>query len=141
MSRGPGRAGTRAGVTLVCAGAIAAGVAYAAAIVDGAAPTWAPWALAAGASASSVGLFFLGAATRDALTRGIAALLVALGILLFGAFAAALALTPGAGATEPLLLGLPRRLAIVFYGVGFVPLFVLPVAFARTFGATRDPVA
>lgn len=34
---------------------------------------------------------------------------------------------------EPLWLGLPRRAAIVLYGVGLLPMFVLPVAYALTF--------
>jgi hypothetical protein len=38
---------------------------------------------------------------------------------------------PGAG--EPLWLGLPRRAAIVLYGVGLLPMFVLPLAYAWTF--------
>jgi hypothetical protein len=35
--------------------------------------------------------------------------------------------------SEPLWLGLPRRAAIVLYGVGLLPMFVLPVAYALTF--------
>jgi hypothetical protein len=31
------------------------------------------------------------------------------------------------------VLGLPRRAAIVLYGIGLLPLFVLPVAYALTF--------
>jgi hypothetical protein len=37
------------------------------------------------------------------------------------------------GESEPLWLGLPRRAAIVLYGVGLLPMFVLPVAYALTF--------
>jgi hypothetical protein len=36
-------------------------------------------------------------------------------------------------ATAPLWLGLPPRAAIIVYGVGFLPVFVLPFVYARTF--------
>jgi hypothetical protein len=54
------------------------------------------------------------------------------------AFALALALPegPGGGTVgEPLLLGLPRRAAVVVYGVGLLPVFVLPIVYALTFDA------
>jgi hypothetical protein len=37
------------------------------------------------------------------------------------------------GDAEPLWFGLPRRAAIVLYGVGLLPMFVLPLAYALTF--------
>ena len=55
---------------------------------------------------------------------------VAVLLIMLGAFAAAL-LLPAAG--EPLLLGLPRRAAIVLYGIGLLPVLILPVAYALTF--------
>ena len=55
---------------------------------------------------------------------------------LFAAIAScALALPADLGAAEPLLLGLPRRAAIVVYGIGLLPVLVLPVAYALTFEA------
>ncbi len=122
-------AGADRGVALLTAGVAAVALAYAAIVVRGVPPWWAPWALALGASVASVAMFVLGAATRGVLTRRVTALLVGLGVLLLAAFWTALAL-PGTG--EPLLLGLPRRLAVVFYAVGFIPLLVLPLTFART---------
>lgn len=121
--------GARRGVALLTAGVVAVASAYAATVLSGSPPSWAPWALALGASVASVAMFVLGAATRGVLTRRVAALLAALGLLLLAVFWAALALP---GESEPLLAGLPRRLAVVFYGVGFVPLVVLPIVFART---------
>jgi hypothetical protein len=53
--------------------------------------------------------------------------------VLFGSFGAALGLPADDAANESLLLGLPLRLALVFYGVGFVPLLALPIAFGLTF--------
>lgn len=55
-----------------------------------------------------------------------------LGALLLLVFGAAL-LLPDAGSAEALLLGLPRRAAIVIYGAGILPILWLPWAFARDF--------
>ncbi|MDA1081894.1 MAG: hypothetical protein O2973_09510 [Gemmatimonadetes bacterium] len=131
-------AGTRAGLVMLIAGVAAVGCAYAGTVVDGAPPAWAPWALAGGTSFASVALFVLGAATRRTLSRGIAALLGALFVVLVAAFGAALALTPEIGSGEALLLGLPLRLSIVFYGIGLVPLLILPISFALTFDPTAN---
>lgn len=129
------RDSTRVGVALFAFGAAAIGVAYASAIVAGAAPAWAPRLVAFGAAATSVALFMLGAATRGPVGRGTRALLAVLFIAIAGSFLAALALPADEGPGGPMLLGLPLRLAVVFYGVGVVPLVALPLAFARTFRA------
>jgi hypothetical protein len=54
-------------------------------------------------------------------------------ILLTAGFCLPLALpaTEAKGAT--LLLGLPVRAAIVIYGIGLLPIFILPVVYATTF--------
>ncbi|HVZ49962.1 MAG TPA: hypothetical protein VG916_14340 [Gemmatimonadaceae bacterium] len=134
-------AATRTGIVLVTGGVAAAGAAYAAAAGLGTAPAWAPWLLAIGASGGSVGLFVLGAATRGTVTPRVTALLAGLFVVLVTSFGVALALGPREGPGGPLLLGLPLRLAVVFYGVGFVPLLALPLAYARTFPAARDGAA
>jgi hypothetical protein len=48
-------------------------------------------------------------------------------------FGAALALPATEGPLSRLWLGLPARAAIVIYGVGLLPIFVLPIAYALTF--------
>ena len=111
--------------------AIAAG--YASAFQDGGAPSWAPWLLAIGIPASLGAIMALGAARGD---RGLGRLKLPLAfvfVLLAGGFCLALALpaTEAKGAT--LLLGLPLRAAIVIYGVGLLPIFILPVVYATTF--------
>jgi hypothetical protein len=126
---------TGAGVALLTGGMLTIGAAYAATIAAGVAPAWAPWAVAVGGAAASVAMFVLGAAARGRVGRGVTALLVALFVLLVGAFWTALALPASESPRGPLLLGLPLRLGIVFWGVGFVPLFALPLAFALTFRA------
>lgn len=130
--------GTRAGLALLAAGTVAVGVAFAGTIIGGATPAWAPWSLAGGSAAASTALFVLGAATRGTLSRGIIALLAALFVVIATAFGAALGMPVNGDAGGRLLFGLPVRLAIVFYGVGFVPLVALPIAFAATFDAADN---
>ena len=139
MPESTSSAGARAGLALLTGGTVAIGCAYAAAIVLGTAPRWAEWLLALGAAATPVGLFALGAVTRNVLARGVGVLLAMLFVALFASFAAGLAIPPSEGPGGRLLFGLPLRLAIVFYGVGFVPLLALPLTFAATFrdGAAR----
>lgn len=131
-------AGTRVGLTLLFGGAAAIGVAYAAAIVAGQAPPWAPWCLVIGSATTTVGLFVVGASTRRVLSGRVAIFLAALFVVLLASFGAALAMAPDEAGGGRLLLGLPVRLAIVFYGVGVVPLVALPVVFGLTFGQVRD---
>lgn len=132
------RRATAVGIAGLCVGMVLVGIAYASTIIAGTPADWAPWLLAIGASASSVALFVLGAATRGANGRGTGWVLGALFAVLSCAFCVALAVGAPTG-PEAIALGLPRRLAIVFYGVGFIPLFVLPVVFARTFGRSDRP--
>jgi hypothetical protein len=60
---------------------------------------------------------------------------VALGLVLLAGFGGALLLppeTPG----SPLWLGLPRRAALLVYGIGVLPALFLPLIYALTFGAS-----
>jgi hypothetical protein len=113
-------------------------VAYASALSPGGAPGWAGWVLAVAIPAALAATMALGAARRG---RVATPLLVAFGgvaLVLAAAFGLALALPAGVGGGalgEPLLLGLPRRAAIVVYGVGLLPVLVLPVVYALTFDA------
>ena len=52
--------------------------------------------------------------------------------VLAGGFCLALGL-PDETVNSPLWLGLPLRAAIVIYGIGLLPIVVLPVAYALTF--------
>jgi len=40
---------------------------------------------------------------------------------------------PAETESSPLWFGLPARAAVVLYGIGVLPLFVLPIAYALTF--------
>jgi hypothetical protein len=109
-------------------------LAYATAFAPGGAPRWAAWLFAGCTVLLMTAIIVLGAARGRA---GIGALRVPVALmacLLLGGFAAALALPP-VTADSPLWLGLPPAAAAVIYGVGLLPILVLPVAYARTFDA------
>jgi len=106
---------------------------YGAAFTRSGTPQWAPWMLALGIPVAIGAIMILGAVRAN---RGIGALkypfaLVIL-ILVIG-FGAALALPSTDGPLSRLWLGLPARAAIVIYGVGLLPIIILPVAYALTF--------
>lgn len=110
--------------------AIASG--YAAAFIPGGAPPWAPWLLALGIPGALGSIMALGAARGRA---GIGKLKIPFAfvfIVLASGFCLALGL-PEETAGAELWLGLPRRAAIVIYGIGLLPIVVLPVAYAITF--------
>ncbi|HEX6626770.1 MAG TPA: hypothetical protein VF105_02340 [Gemmatimonadaceae bacterium] len=112
---------------------IAIAISYGAAFSESGTPTWSPWLIAIAVPISLVAIMILGAA-RGA--GGIGRLtvpfaLVALTLII--GFTAALALPATEGPMSRLWLGLPLRAAIVIYGIGLLPIFVLPVAYALTF--------
>jgi hypothetical protein len=94
---------------------------------------WAPWVVALATAVAMLATMVLGAARagrRNAGLGGLAVPFLATFLLVGGGFVLALVL-PAAG--EPLIFGLPRRAAVVLYGIGLLPLVVLPVAYALTF--------
>lgn len=123
----------RAALTALVLSVAAIGFAYASAIVAGGMPTWSAWVMAIATSVAMVATMALGAARTGRVHGGLGRLLLPFGtvlLIMLGAFAAAL-LLPAAG--EPLLLGLPRRAAIVLYGIGILPALILPITYALTF--------
>ena len=112
---------------------IAIAISYGAAFTKSGTPTWSPWLIAIAVPISLVAIMILGAA-RGA--GGIGRLKVPFGfvvlVLIIG-FTAALALPAAEGPLSKLWLGLPSRAAIVIYGIGLLPIVVLPVAYALTF--------
>ena len=111
--------------------AIAAG--YLAAFSATGTPVWAAWLLALGIPVALGAIMILGAARGR---RGIGPLKIpftfVVVVLVIG-FGAALALPATEGPLSTLWLGLPARAAIVIYGVGLLPIVVLPIAYALTF--------
>ncbi|AHG91267.1 hypothetical protein J421_3730 [Gemmatirosa kalamazoonensis] len=133
VAQGPA---TRVAIALLVAATLAIAVAYASAFRTAGPPGWAAWLLATGVPLALVGVMVLGAARAGRLPGTLGAAFALVGLMLAGGFCLALALpAAGAGETEPLLLGLPRRAAIIVYGVGLLPVFVLPAAYALTFDA------
>ncbi len=115
------------------AGILAIAIAYAAAFGRAGTPAWAPWLLALGIPISLGAIMILGAARGR---RGIGPLMLpflfVVAVLAIG-FCAALALPATESPLSKLWLGLPVRAAIVIYGIGLLPIVVLPVAYALTF--------
>ena len=96
-------------------------------------PVWAAWLLALGIPVALGAIMILGAARGR---RGIGPLKIPFAfvvVVLVIGFGAALALPATEGPLSTLWLGLPARAAIVIYGVGLLPIVVLPIAYALTF--------
>lgn len=111
----------------------AIGLAYAAVFVSAGAATWSAWVMAIATPLAMVSTMTLGAARTGKANSGLGRLVIPFAVVLLimlGAFTLAFIL-PASG--EPLLLGIPRRAAIVMYGIGVIPVFILPLAYAVTF--------
>ena len=123
----------RAALVTLFAAVIAIALGYAAAFRRAGTPEWAPWLLAVGIPLALGAIMVLGAARGR---RGIGSLGIPFAFVvatLAVGFGAALALPPSEGPLSKLWLGLPARAAIVIYGVGLLPIFILPIAYALTF--------
>lgn len=114
-------------------GTLLIAAAYAAQMVLGAAPGWAPWAYLVGMSTAMLAMLVLGAARSRTGVGRLALPIAFIYALLLAGFGLALTMSPELTADVPLWLGLPRRAAIVLYGIGVLPLFLLPIAYALTF--------
>jgi hypothetical protein len=123
----------RASLVALVAGILAIATGYATAFLPGGAPAWAPWLLALGVPVTLGAIMILGAARGR---MGIGPLkypfVFVVAVLAIG-FCAALVLPATEGPLSRLWLGLPARAAIVIYGIGLLPIIVLPVAYALTF--------
>lgn len=88
------------------------------------------WLAIVGIAATMSGTLVIGATRHGRLSTPAAVAAIVLLLVPLGVFGAALLLPPET-ATDPLLLGLPRRAALVLLGVGVLPLLILPVAYAH----------
>jgi len=117
-------------------GGVAIALAYGAAFLPRPAPDAAPWLMVAGITLLLLSTFWLGVRAGGQRPPALFRIALALlGLLLAGGFTAALALAPESPGSA-LLLGLPRRAAILLYGAGLVPALLLPVVYALTFDRT-----
>ena len=123
----------RASLGALIVGISAIAVGYTAALLPRGTPVWAPWLLALGIPVALGAIMILGAARGR---MGIGSLkypfAFVVAVLAIG-FCAALALPATESPLSKLWLGLPARAAIVIYGIGLLPIIVLPVAYALTF--------
>ena len=108
-------------------------VAYAAMFASASQTSWAPVVLAIGANGVIMTLMAIGAVRHDTMPRSLVWTFIGLFVLCAGAFVVALLMPVQEGTGGVLLLGLPLRTAIVLYGVGIVPIAILPLAYALTF--------
>jgi predicted cobalt transporter CbtA len=123
---------SRLAVTGIAIGTAAIGVAYGAAFQAGGAPVWAAWVMATGTTLVLVALMLLGMARSGRRLGWLWGVLAFTAVVCLGGFGLALALPPDVAGGR-LIAGLPPRAAAVLYGVGFLPLAVLPLAYALSF--------
>ncbi len=122
----------RLALTTVFTSTMLVTVGYASAFLPGGVPTWAQWTFIVGLALMMTAMMVLGAARSG---RPMGLLWLAFGfsfVVLVGGFGIALILPPPT-AESTLWFGLPAGAAIVLYGVGLLPLAVLPLAYAFTF--------
>ena len=120
-------------VRLLVASCALVAMAYVAMFVTATPPTWAAVSLAIGANGVIMSLMALGAVRRGTMPRSLVWTFIGLFVLCAGCFVVALLLPAQEGSGGLLFLGLPLRTAIVLYGVGVVPIAILPFAYALTF--------
>lgn len=116
---------------LISAAIIAAG--YGAAFGG---PAWTDlgaWLLAAGNALLVPSAMALGAPLKGRFGGVLSAALAGTGLVIVAAIGMALLVGPSESPDSTLLLGLPRRAAIVLLGVGVIPMLLLPALFAATF--------
>ncbi|MHB1263719.1 MAG: hypothetical protein ACYC1S_04775 [Gemmatimonadaceae bacterium] len=121
----------RIAVGILFLGTLCVGSAYGSAFAPGTGRVGA-WGMIVGTALMILGTLLLGAGRPGRPLGGLVLVFAFLFLLVGGCLAAAL-LLPAENVGSALLLGLPRRAAIVLYGLGVVPFLVLPVAYARTF--------
>lgn len=121
----------RTSLLTLLAGTLMIAAAYGSALLPGEPPAWSAWSMGIGTAVVMVSAMALGAARQGGVGR-LKLPFAFTFLVLAGGFCAVLAL-PAEPAGAPLVLGLPLRAAIVLLGIGFLPLLVLPVAYALTF--------
>lgn len=116
----------------VVASTVLVTLAYASAFLPAGAPSWAPWAFVVGTAAMMTAMMMLGASRPGRPLGGLWLAFLFTFVVLVGGFGIAIVLPPPT-AGGALWLGLPAGAAAVLYGVGLLPLAVLPLAYAMTF--------
>jgi hypothetical protein len=119
-------------IATLFAGALLVLAAFGSAWLPAGTPTWGVLAMIAGSALCLAATLGLGASNSHLpRSRALAAFLFAVIVVGFGAPLLLPAESPGG----LFVLGLPLRAAIEVYGVGILPLFVLPLVYAFSFRA------
>ncbi len=127
------------GVRMVAAyallfGTLGIAVGYASAFAGAAVAAKGAWVMAVALPVAMIATMTLGAVRTGRRLGSLVVPFLLVFVLIAGGFVLALALPPDT-ADGVYWLGLPRRAAVILYGVGLLPLFVLPLAYAFTFDA------
>jgi len=112
---------------------VAIGAAYALAFLPGGAGKASAFLMAVGIATMAVSLMTLGAVREGEKLGELAGAFAFVFVVFVGGFGAVLLLSDADSAASRLWLGLPLRAAIVIYGIGFLPVLVLPFVYARNF--------
>jgi hypothetical protein len=124
----------RVDIVAIFAGMVLVLAAYASAWFAGGAPVWGVVLMIAGSALSMAAMLGLGARNSHVARVRARWLVCFLFVVVAAGFGAPLIL-PAETATSPLLFGLPLRAAIEIYGVGILPILVLPWVYALEFRA------
>lgn len=123
----------RTGRLLLFLGLISIALGYAFVAFRGAASGAASWLLATGIPVSTVAIMVMGAVREGRSWRRLWLPFVLVGFFLTVGFFLALGLPADENVSSRLFFGLPLRAAIVVYGVGLLPIVILPIVYAMTF--------
>lgn len=107
--------------------------AYASAFLPGGANEASAFLMALGIATMAIALMTLGAVRPGDRLGPLKWAFAFVFVVLVGGFSLALILPDTDSAASRLFLGLPLRAAIMIYGIGFLPVFVLPFVYARYF--------
>ncbi|MFI5310074.1 MAG: hypothetical protein ACHQQ3_02480 [Gemmatimonadales bacterium] len=127
------RAAPRIALAALGLSCVAIGSAYVSAFLPGGSSALAPWGVAIGGAGALCAMMALGACRRGRIHPLTAAAILVTFVIVAGGFGFALARPAAEGAGGLLWLGLPVRTAMIVYGVGLLPLLVLPLTYAITF--------
>ena len=123
----------RATVVVLFLSVAAISVGYAGAFTRGGPSPLSAWIVAIAVPIALVAIMMLGALRGQGGIGRLKIPFAFVGLILIVGFVAALALPATESPASKLWLGLPLRAAIVIYGIGLLPIVVLPVAYALTF--------
>jgi hypothetical protein len=122
----------RTALAVLFASMLLVGLAYASAFLPGGAPAWAAWVMSLAIAAMMVAAMTLGATRHGRLGRLVLPFAFVF-LVVAGGFMLVLLLPAADPAASEFWFGLPPRAAIVLYGIGLLPLLVVPLAYALTF--------